>query len=100
FTADFTQRQTSALLPKPVIERGTVKIKKPGRMHWVYTTGDRNQTISDGTMIYFYFPRDRFVERRPLPREGEASTGLLLLTGRGDLTRDFLSSVPAEQPAD
>lgn len=99
FTANFTQRQTSQLMPKPVEERGTVKIKKPGRMHWTYTTGDRNQTISDGTTIYFYFPRDRFVERRPLPREDEASTALLFLAGRGNLTRDFTASLPSDQPS-
>jgi outer membrane lipoprotein carrier protein len=99
FTADFTQRQTSPLLPKPVIERGEVKIKKPGRMRWVYATGDRNQVISDGTTIYAYFPQDRHVSPTPMPRGDDASTALLFLAGRGNITRDFTASLPAEQPA-
>lgn len=100
FTADFTQRETNALLPKPVVGRGEVKIKKPGRMRWSYTTGDKSQFVSDGTMFYAYFPQDRYVERWPLPAEGEASTDLLFLAGRGNLTRDFEASLPADQPAD
>jgi outer membrane lipoprotein carrier protein len=99
FTADFTQRQTSPLLPKPVVERGEVKIKKPGRMRWVYTTGDRNQVISDGTTIYAYFPQDRHVSPTPMPRGDEASTALLFLAGQGNIKRDFTATMPAEQPA-
>lgn len=89
FSADFVQTQTSPLLPKPVVERGEVKIRKPGRMRWVYTTGDRNQLISNGTTIYAYFPRDRYVSPSPMPTGNEATTGLLFLAGRGNLTRDF-----------
>lgn len=99
FTADFTQRQTSPLLPRPVTERGDVKVKKPGRMRWTYATGDRNQVVSDGTMIYFYFPRDRYVSPSPMPKDDEASTALLFLAGQGNLTRDFAVSLPADQPS-
>ncbi|ODS56098.1 MAG: outer membrane lipoprotein carrier protein LolA [Acidobacteria bacterium SCN 69-37] len=99
FTADFTQRQTSPLLPKPVVERGEVRIKKPGRMRWIYTTGDRNQLISNGTTIYAYFPQDRYVSPTPMPADDEATTGLLFLAGRGNLTRDFTPTMPAEQAA-
>jgi outer membrane lipoprotein carrier protein len=99
FTADFTQRQTSPLLPKPVVERGEVKIKKPGRMRWTYSTGDRNQVVSDGTTIFAYFPQDRYVSPSPMPTGTDASTALLFLAGRGDLTRDFTASLPDSQPA-
>lgn len=100
FTADFSQRQTNPLLPKPVDERGTVKVKKPGRMRWTYTTGDHNEVISDGTMIYAYFRPDRYVTVTPMPKPDEASTALLFLTGRGDLSRDFIASLPADHPPD
>jgi outer membrane lipoprotein carrier protein len=98
FTADFTQRQTSPLLPKPVVDRGEVKIKKPGRMRWVYATGERHQVISDGTTIYAYFPQDRHVSPTPMPQGDDASTALLFLAGQGNLTRDFTATLPAEQP--
>jgi outer membrane lipoprotein carrier protein len=100
FTADFTQRQTSPLLPKPVVDRGEVKIKKPGRMRWVYSTGGRHQVISDGTTIYAYFPQDRHVSPTPMPQGDDASTALLFLAGQGNLTRDFTATLPAEQPTD
>jgi len=99
FTADFTQRQTSPLLPRPVLERGDVKVKKPGRMRWTYATGDRNQVVSDGTMIYFYFPNDRYVSPSPMPKGDDAPTALLFLAGQGNLTRDFVVSLPPDQPA-
>ena len=99
FAADFAQRETSPLLPKPVLERGTVKVKKPGRMRWTYATGDRNETVSDGTTVYYYFRADRHVTTAPLPSDNQASTALLFLTGRGNLARDFTPTLPADQPA-
>jgi outer membrane lipoprotein carrier protein len=99
FTADFTLTQTSPLLPKAVVERGDVKIKKPGRMRWNYTTSDRQQFISDGTTMYAYFPRGRYADRIPMPARDDVSTALLFLAGRGDLTRDFVATLPESQPA-
>jgi outer membrane lipoprotein carrier protein len=99
FTASFVQTQTNPLLPKPVVERGTVKVKKPGRMRWIYTTGDRNEVVSDGSRIYSYFRPDRYVAVTAMPKAGEASTALLFLTGRGDLTRDFTAALASDQPS-
>lgn len=99
FTAVFTLTHSDPLMPKPVTDRGEVKVKKPDRMRWTYTTGDRQQFVSDGTMTYAYFPRDRYVERAAVPRENQASTAIQFLAGRGDITRDFTASLPADQPA-
>jgi outer membrane lipoprotein carrier protein len=99
FTADFTLNQTSGLLPQAKTERGTVKIKKPLRMWWNYTTSDKQQFISDGSRLYLYQPRDKVVTVTPLPADEEASTALLFLAGRGNLTRDFKATLPADQPA-
>jgi outer membrane lipoprotein carrier protein len=98
FTADFTLTQTSAMLPKPVEERGDVKIKKPSRMRWAYQSSDKKQFVSDGTRLYSYFPQDRYVTTTALPKGNDVSTALLFLAGRGDLTRDFTASVPDQQP--
>lgn len=98
FTADFVQTQTSPLLPRPVVERGTVKISKPGRMRWTYTTGDRNETVADGLRIYNYARADGYVDIVPMPDPGEASAALLFLAGHGDLTRDFDATLPPDQP--
>ena len=99
FTAEFTLAQTSGLLPKAVQERGELKVKKPSRMRWVYQSTDKKQFVSDGTRFYSYFPQDKYVTQSLLPKSDEASTALLFLAGRGDLTRDFVASAPDEQPA-
>ena len=98
FTASFTLTQTSSLLPRPTIERGSVKVKKPGRMRWLYTV-DKKEFVADGSMLYSFFPRDKYVNVNPLPKGDDASTALLFLTGRGDLARDFTSSLDGDQPA-
>ena len=99
FTAEFTLTQTSALLPRPVVERGELKVKKPGRMRWTYATGDKKVFVSDGSRFYSWFPQDRFVDERPLPTGTDTSTALLFLAGRVNLARDFVPGVPATHPA-
>ena len=99
FTADFTLEQTSGLLPKASSDRGTVQVKKPGRMRWVFSTSDKNEMVADGVRVYSYFPKDKYVLMSPMPREDQASTALLFLTGRGDITRDFTPALPTSQPA-
>jgi outer membrane lipoprotein carrier protein len=98
FTASFTLSQSSALLPRPTTERGSVKVKKPGRMRWLYTA-DKKEFVADGSMLYSFFPRDKYVSVNPLPKGDDASTALLFLTGRGDLARDFTSTLDGDQPA-
>jgi len=98
FTASFTLSQSSALLPRPTTERGSVKVKKPGRMRWLYTA-DKKEFVADGSMLYSFFPRDKYVNVNPLPKGEDASTALLFLTGRGDLARDFTSTLDGDQPA-
>lgn len=98
FTASFTLTQSSALLPRPTTERGSVKVKKPGRMRWLYTA-DKKEFVADGSMLYSFFPRDKYVSVNPLPKGDDASTALLFLTGRGDLARDFTSTLDGDQPA-
>jgi outer membrane lipoprotein carrier protein len=99
FTADFTLRQTSALRPKPTEDQGHLKVKKPLKMRWTFTTNDKNEFIADGVKLYLVMNRDKYVEVSTLPRESESGSGLLFLAGRGNLTRDFTPSMPPDQPA-
>lgn len=98
FTADFTLSHTSTMFPRPVNERGRVKVKKPGRMRWDYSTDQKQQFVSDGTTMYSYFPKDRYVVVTPIPKGDDVPTALLFLTGRGNLSRDFTASLAAAQP--
>jgi outer membrane lipoprotein carrier protein len=48
FTADFTHTYEGGVLKKKSTERGTVQIKKPGRMRWEYTAPEKKTFVSDG----------------------------------------------------
>jgi outer membrane lipoprotein carrier protein len=89
FTADFVLSTTSPLTPRPLVERGTLRVKKPGRMRWTFHTDDKREFVADGSQIYSYFPKDKYFMRSDMPKDSEASTALLFLSGRGHLVRDF-----------
>jgi outer membrane lipoprotein carrier protein len=89
FTADFTHVYEGGVLKKKSTERGTVQIKKPGRMRWEYTAPEKKTFISDGAMIYSYIPADKQAIRSPVPKDDEATTAVLFLAGKGNLVRDF-----------
>jgi outer membrane lipoprotein carrier protein len=91
FEADFVQAYEGGILRTKTTERGTVAIKRPGRMRWVYLKPERKEFVSDGTRIYSYLPADKQVIVSPMPQE-QATTPALFLTGKGHLVRDFTSS--------
>lgn len=97
FTADFTLTTTSSLSLGGGTDRGKVVVKKPVRMRWTLETGSRHEVVSDGTTLYNYFPKDKIVNQAAL--DDQTSTALLLLTGRGDITRDFTAKMASSQPA-
>ena len=89
FAADFVHTYRGGVLRTQTTERGTVVIKKPGRMRWVYTTPERKEFVSDGFKVYSYLPEDRQVIVTTLPPDDLATTPTAFLTGRGDIARDF-----------
>jgi outer membrane lipoprotein carrier protein len=89
FTADFTHVYEGGVLKKKSTERGTVQIKKPGRMRWDYTAPEKKEFVSDGRKIYSHIPADKQVIVSTVPPDNEATTAVLFLAGKGNLTRDF-----------
>ena len=89
FAADFSHTYEGGVLKRKSTERGTVQVKKPGRMRWEYTSPEKKTFVSDGRMIYSYIPADKQVIRSPVPADDEATTAVLFLAGKGNLTRDF-----------
>jgi outer membrane lipoprotein carrier protein len=88
FEGQFTQTYEGGVLKAKTLERGTVVIKRPGKMRWVYTVPERKEFVSDGAKVYAYFPLDRQVMVSPAPT-GSDTTPALFLTGRANLVRDF-----------
>lgn len=91
FEADFVQAYEGGVLRTKTTERGTVAIKRPGRMRWIYTKPEKKEFISDGNRIYSYLPADKQVIVAPMPA-GQTTTPALFLTGKGHLVRDFTAT--------
>lgn len=89
FTADFVHESEGGLLRKKQVERGVVQIKKPGKMRWDYKSPETKVFVSDGRRIYLHVPADNQVIVSPVPSEDQATTAVLFLVGKGNLTRDF-----------
>lgn len=89
FSAAFEQTYTGGVLRAALVERGTVQIKKPGRMRWHYTSPEEKLFVSDGVSLYSYLPSDRQVIVGTVPPGDDVSTPALFLAGRGDLSEDF-----------
>jgi len=92
FSADFTHSYEGGVLKKKATERGTVQIKKPGRMRWEYTAPEKKTFVSDSRKVYSYIPADKQVIVNSVPADDEATTAVLFLAGKGNLTRDFTVS--------
>jgi outer membrane lipoprotein carrier protein len=99
FAADFVQTYRGGVLKTQTQERGTVVVKKPGKMRWVYTSPERKELVSDGRKIYWYVPEDKQVIVNDVPPQDQAATPALFLSGKGDIARDFTASYATGGPA-
>ena len=95
FSADFTHTYQGGLLRTTLVERGTVLVKKPGRMRWDYREPERKLYLSDGEYLYSHLLEDRQVIVGELPGGDEAATPALFLAGRGNFATDFTAAFDA-----
>jgi outer membrane lipoprotein carrier protein len=86
FSARFVQQYRGGFLRAQSQEEGTLVVKRPGRMRWVYERPERKEVILTGDLIYVYHPAERQVEEIP---QDPATIPALFLSGDGDLLRDF-----------
>lgn len=91
FTADFSQSYRGGVLRTQTVEQGTVSVKKPGRMRWVYTKPEKKEFVSNGQKMYLYIPQDRQVVVSDVNTDA-SSTSSLFLAGKGDISRDFTAA--------
>ena len=88
FTAEFVQTLRGGVLRSTESRgEGTVWIKKPGKMRWVYTKPEKQEIVSDGRTMHSYWPEDRQVLKSEVPSDDRAGTSMLFLAGRGDSSR-------------
>ncbi len=91
FTADFSQSYRGGVLRTQTVEQGTVSVKKPGQMRWVYVKPEKKEFVSDGRKMYLYIPQDRQVVVSDVNTDA-SSTSSLFLAGKGDISRDFTAA--------
>jgi len=70
-------------------EKGTLYLRKPGRMRWEYSAPAGKLFQSDGKYVYFYSPATNRVERTRLKESEDMRAPLAFLLGKLDFDRDF-----------
>jgi outer membrane lipoprotein carrier protein len=99
FSADFVHSYRGGALRTQVTERGTMAVKKPGKMRWTYTAPEKKTFVSDGVKIYSYIPQDKQVIVSNVPTGDDATTAVMFLAGKGDISRDFSASYAEGGPS-
>jgi outer membrane lipoprotein carrier protein len=85
--ARFVQTYRSGILGREVVERGSVSLKRPGRMLWEYRDPERKTFVCDGKSCYFYVPADKQVFVRD--QAGQRGVAVELLAGQLDILERF-----------
>jgi outer membrane lipoprotein carrier protein len=98
---DFVQTYEGGVLRTKTTERGTVAIKRPGRMRFIYDKPERKEFVSDGTRLYSYLVADKQVIVSAAPGADQGDIPAMFLAGQSDLARDYtpsFTSLPGAAP--
>ncbi len=89
FKADFEQKAFVKMINRTEITQGTVQIKKPGKMKWIYESPDPQILVSNQKVLWLYAPEDEQVTRMLIENVYSSNTPALFLAGQGILTETF-----------
>jgi outer membrane lipoprotein carrier protein len=92
FQGDFVQSYEGGVLRTKTTERGTVAIKRPGRIRFTYTKPERKEFVSDGVRLYTHLVADKQVIVSPAPTANDGDVPAMFLAGQSDLGRDYVPS--------
>jgi outer membrane lipoprotein carrier protein len=70
-------------------ESGTLLLKKPGRMKWLYDEPAGKLFVLDGKFAWFYTPGDTQTQRIPASQLDDLRSPLRLLLGHTQLTKEL-----------
>lgn len=85
---NFTQVY-SARGPRRAAEKGTLVLRKPGKMRWQYTEPAGKLFVSDGQYIYSYLPDEKRAEKIKFKETDDMRAPLAFLLGRLNFREDF-----------
>lgn len=86
--APFRQAAHSKVLNQTVDARGTLYLKKPGRLRWEYQTPTPQEVVSDGTRLWIYTPQLKQVNVSAAPAALAGPAGSFL-QGLGQVREHF-----------
>jgi outer membrane lipoprotein carrier protein len=86
---EFVQTYEGGVLRTKTTERGTVAIKRPGRMRFTYTKPEKKVFVSDGNRLYAHMVADKQVIVSPAPGPDQGDIPAMFLAGQSDLARDY-----------
>jgi outer membrane lipoprotein carrier protein len=89
---DFVQTYEGGVLRTKTTERGTVAIKRPGKMRFTYLKPEKKEFVSDGTRLYSHLVADKQVIVSPAPGPDQGDIPAMFLAGQSDLARDYTPS--------
>ena len=89
FEANFTQESYIRMMNQTQSVEGKVKIKKPGKMRWVYGAPEEQVLISDENTLWLYIPEEEQATKVPVESIYSSNTPALFLAGQGKLTEAF-----------
>ena len=92
---DFVQTYEGGVLRTRTTERGTVAIKRPGRMRFTYTKPEKKEFVSDGNRLYAHLVADKQVIVSPAPGPDQGDIPAMFLAGQSDLSRDYIPTFTA-----
>jgi len=94
-SGDFVQTYEGGVLRTKTTERGTIAIKRPGRMRFLYTKPEKKEFVSDGNRLYAHMVADKQVIVSPAPGPDQGDIPAMFLAGQSDLARDYTPSFTA-----
>jgi len=102
FEAEFVQRVHRPAFRKQIEERGTVAIKKPGRMRWEYRSPEQKLFVSDGRKTYFYIPEENqvIVSHKPAGALALTDDSPLALVAGSKKLEELFRIEPSSSPAE
>jgi len=89
-TVDFEQIATLKTMGGQVRKAyGTIYLKQPDKLRWVYTKPTPKEIISDGNTLVLYYAEEKKAYLSPVKKEFDISTPVSILTGKIDLKKTF-----------
>ncbi len=80
-SAGFSQKKETSLAKDPLVSSGTVKFKRPDRVHFIYSKPEQMEIALEGKTIWIYYPIQSQAEKYSFARNKRISQYLEPVTG-------------------